>query len=633
MIRSFVSWFRGQPSGRRAPKQSRRERRARLGVESLENRDLLSTIVIPSPYSPFQIRSAYGFNNIAAVNGTVPNGAGQTIAIVNFYDDPTIYSDVDAFDTMSGIFGRTASQFLTVTDQNGNVINPANTTVPTQPASLVASEGSSQDEQSLDVEWAHSLAPGANIVLVIANGGDTPDLATAMATAAKLKGVSVVSMSLGFPTQFASDSLFTTPPGHQGVTFLAATGDSGSTGTVGFPAASPNVVAVGGTSLDLNSDFTISEIGWDGSGGGYNPNAPAPAYQFAAQKAPSVITPGYRTTPDVAFDADPNTGVNIVSDGVTEEVGGTSLATPCWAALIAITNEARALKGLPTLNGPTETLPLLYDLPSTDFNAITPGGSNGFYTGGTGYNEVTGLGSPIAPSIVTGLDQSITVAPDGHTLYYITPSGNLDRYNTTGWHTIETGVQSFKLQPTTSLGGLLGGFAINVQFNGPYTVIATLKNGKQVQLPGSGTFNGSVGNQVSPLIAKAAIKVHEGGLTIDGSLEGNNDAGFVALERDITTLASGNDGVLCALIQNDSVTQSTLNSSYSTLANSGALSIAPGEDGAIGEPMQDGSVTGLSTVDGLSYSTLTNSGVASIALSKAGIVVYGLNKNSRPGTR
>ena len=106
-------------------------------------------------------------------------------------------------------------------------------------------------EEALDVEWAHAIAPGASIVLIECNSAGLQDLLDAGArTAASLPGVSVVSMSFGsseFASEQSFDGDFTTPSGHQGVTFVASTGDSGSPGE--YPACSPNVMAVGGTSL------------------------------------------------------------------------------------------------------------------------------------------------------------------------------------------------------------------------------------------------------------------------------------------------------------------------------------------------------------------------------------------------
>jgi hypothetical protein len=213
----------------------------------------------------------------------------------------------------------------------------------------------------------------------------------------------------------SQDGTFVTPAGHQGVTFLASSGDSGGfsydaqgdpTTTPGilYPAASPKVVAVGGTTLNLNDDSTYnSETAWSGSGGGTS------LYELEAKYQDNAQHTSFRTTPDVAFDADPNTGVAVYdsyndtdNSGPWIEVGGTSLSAPAWAGLIAIANQGRVLAGGSTLDGPSQTLPALYAIPTTDFNDITSG-NNGVFSAGPGYDEVTGLGSPIAPSLTAAL--------------------------------------------------------------------------------------------------------------------------------------------------------------------------------------------------------------------------------------
>ena len=172
-------------------------------------------------------------------------------------------------------------------------------------------------------------------------------------TAANQPGVSVVSMSWGFAEGQAVlaqdealyDGDFTTPAGHQGVTFVASTGDYG-TADPEYPAFSPNVVAVGGTSLYLNADNSYNnETGWGyfsnsagtliGSGGGTSLYEPEPTYQLGVQST------GFRSTPDVSFVADPATGAwisdpyNLPADNSFEIVGGTSLSSPCWAGMFA----------------------------------------------------------------------------------------------------------------------------------------------------------------------------------------------------------------------------------------------------------------------------------------------------------
>jgi hypothetical protein len=267
-------------------------------------------------YTPAQIRATYGISNLAQ------DGTGQTIAIVDAYDDPNIDQALDDFDSQFGLTSSgpdlysqygPAPTFLTVLNQYGQA-----TSLPTTDPN---GSGTSnwEVEEALDVEFAHAIAPGAKIVLVEANSQSLSDFMASVSTAASQPGVSVVSMSWGFTegqAVFASDEatydrVFSVP----GVTFVASTGDYGAADPE-YPAFSPNVVAVGGTTLTLNADNSYnSETGWGyqsasvgafiGSGGGLSLYEPEPAYQQGVQST------GSRTTPDVSFVADPATGVWI----------------------------------------------------------------------------------------------------------------------------------------------------------------------------------------------------------------------------------------------------------------------------------------------------------------------------------
>ena len=207
------------------------------------------------------------------------------------------------------------------------------------------------------------------------------------------------------------DTLFATPAGHINVTYVAASGDSGAMSGVTYPSASPNVLAVGGTTLTLSSGGSyVSESGWSGSTGGFSSYEAEPSYQVATLESVG-LSDGRRTTPDVSLDADPSTGYSVYDsvpyDGQSGwfDVGGTSGATPAWAGLVAITDQGLATVGQGTLST-NELLTELYSLPSSDFNDITSG-SNG-YSATAGYDLVTGLGSPRANLLVAGL-----VADDG----------------------------------------------------------------------------------------------------------------------------------------------------------------------------------------------------------------------------
>src|SRR6202035_3624175 len=154
-------------------------------------------------------------------------------------------------------------------------------------------------EESLDVEWAHSIAPKANIILFEASSNSFGDLLQAVSTAAHTSGVSVVSMSWGggeFSGEASADSFFTTPSGHQGVTFVASTGDSGT--PADYPALSANVVAVGGTNLSIDSSGNyLGESAWSDGGGGISAVESQPSYQAGKVNGTSSTQ---RTVPDVA---------------------------------------------------------------------------------------------------------------------------------------------------------------------------------------------------------------------------------------------------------------------------------------------------------------------------------------------
>ena len=239
--------------------------------------------------------------------------------------------------------------------------------------------------------------PGAKIVLVEAASDNSVALGQAAYQAAQTPGVSVVSMSWGGPDSTYdsySDSNFVTPAGHTPVAFVASSGDKG---VVSYPAASPNVLGVGGTELGAGTTTPGYglEIAWSLSGGGESQNEPAPAFQTALTGST------HRATPDVSFDADPWTGAEVYCTAEGGLVGGagTSLGAPCWAGLIADVDQARALAGQPALANVVKDI---YGLPVADFHDIV-NGSNVGHVATTGYDEVTGRGTPIANLILSGL--------------------------------------------------------------------------------------------------------------------------------------------------------------------------------------------------------------------------------------
>jgi subtilase family serine protease len=382
-----------------------------MHIERLENRQFLSVSALPlamatplvgtladgtttpSAISPATLRAVYGINNIK-LNGITGDGSGQTIAIVIANDAPGfVNSGTSGFDNSD----------LHIFDQQFGIADPPSFTKVEQYAGLSPDTGWSE-EAALDVEWTHAIAPGAKLLLLEGSDASTSSLFNwAIGTAKSYSNVSVVTMSFGF-NEFAGetsyDSLFTTPSGHTGITYVASTGDQGA--PADYPAFSPNVVAVGGTVLTLSGSSYGSETGYDSSGGGVSDYESKPSYQ-------SSVTQSWanRTTPDVSFDGDPNTGVDVYDSyngGYANKwykIAGTSFSAPAWAGLIAIADQGRVIAGKTSLDGATGTLPTLYSLPSSDFHDITSG-FNG-YSAGPGYDLVTGRGTPIANLLVPAL--------------------------------------------------------------------------------------------------------------------------------------------------------------------------------------------------------------------------------------
>ena len=419
-------------------------RRRRLLLERLEDRTLPSgagiqpTFIlyhtgqtspadlpfpVPTAFTPAAIRQAYGINLLSG------DGTGATIAIVDAFDDPKfvnrsptlplasdsafLASDLHQFDVQYGL--PEPAGFFTKVDQNGGNAYPATEPFPNSGGSPF---GNWEYEEALDVEWVHALAPGAHIILVEAIDASPTNLFAAEKWAGGSSGAQVVSNSwgayeigtyggvLGGAEETTYDSSFVQPPGY-GVTYLAGTGDV-EAGL--YPAFSPDVVAVGGTSLYVNSDGSYNhEVGWVGSGGGLSVYELQPGYQKNVVP-PSMSTQfgngmAYRTIPDVSFDADPDTGVSVYDSyngGYWRswwQFGGTSVACPCWAALVGIVDGLRAAAGESSLSGPGQLLPILYSLPPSDFHDVTSG-NNGLYNAGPGYDLVTGLGSPVANQLI-----------------------------------------------------------------------------------------------------------------------------------------------------------------------------------------------------------------------------------------
>ena len=319
----------------------------------------LAGTIYANGLSPSQIKAAYNLPS--------SGGAGVTIAIVTAYDAPTVLNDFNFF-----------SQKYNLPDNStGNFI------VYKMPGTVDTDTGWGQ-EACLDVEWAHAIAPNATIVLVEAKDNSGSSLYSAVDFAASLPGVVSVSMSWGGPeTSFEvfRDNHFVKP----GVVFVAASGDNK---TVVYPAASPKVVAVGGTKLTFYSNGTFqSETGWSLGGGGPSLYENRPDYQTTYGLENSA-----RSVPDVSYNADPSSGVSVYYDGLWYIFGGTSAGAPQWAAIHAL--------GLSATN--MNLYQKAKSAYSSYFRDITSGSND--YNATSRYDYVTGLGSPMTFDFNTSLD-------------------------------------------------------------------------------------------------------------------------------------------------------------------------------------------------------------------------------------
>jgi subtilase family serine protease len=320
----------------------------------------------PAGLTPVEVKRIYD----------LPSSGGQgTIALIEAYDSPTIENDLAVFDDTYGV--------ASCTTHNGCLEKHSM-------AGLMGTNSSWALETALDVEWAHAIAPQAKILIVEAKTQSGTNLLSAVDYAASRKDVVAISMSWGgaeFSEETSLDSHFVSK---YGAAFFASSGDHGT--GANWPAASPNVVGVGGTSLELfKNGALISESAWAGSGGGVSAYEPEPDYQ-RAYNIPK--TGGHRAVPDVSYNADPRSGYSVYkANGSSKNgwytVGGTSAGAPQWAAIQSLGLSASSLH-LYTDKAATTTLQYFRDITS---------GVNGtckyYCNARSRYDYVTGLGVPL----------------------------------------------------------------------------------------------------------------------------------------------------------------------------------------------------------------------------------------------
>jgi hypothetical protein len=334
-------------------------------------------------YGPSQFQSAY---NLTAASAS--DGSGTTVAVVDAYNDPTAASDLATYRSAAGLPALTSGQF-TQYNQEGET-SPLPATAPADDDWTL--------EESLDVDMVSAICPLCKIDLVEANNDSGTGLYVAEETAATTLGAKYISNSWG-GSESSSDLTYDSEYfGVSGVVYTASAGDSAYSGGVIYPATSPHVVGVGGTTLNTSSNSRgWTESVWEtssteGTGSGCSSNEPQPAWQASLSVITAVCS--HRVDNDVAADADPNTGAAVYDttngNGGWNEVGGTSESSPMIAAVFALAGNNG--------NGGDNAADSIYTHTGNLYDVTT--GSNGscgssiLCTAKTGYDGPTGWGTP-----------------------------------------------------------------------------------------------------------------------------------------------------------------------------------------------------------------------------------------------
>jgi subtilase family serine protease len=314
-------------------------------------------------YSPSQLQNAYSLPSATA-------GSGQTVAIIDAYDDPNAESDLSVYRALYGLPAcTTANGCFKKVDQNDSTSYPTANSAWAQ-------------EISLDLDMVSAICPNCHILLVEASSASFQSLGTAVNTAVNL-GANVISNSYA-GSEFSGETAYASYYDHPGTVITASAGDYGY--GVRVPAAFNTVVAVGGTTLSpANNDRGWDETAWSSGGGGCSAYISKPSWQTDSGCS-------MRTVADVAAVADPTTGVSIYDTlggaGGWLVMGGTSAASPIIAAVYALAGNASSINAASSLYSNADQL---YDIASG-----SNGSCNGSYlcTAGVGYDGPTGVGTP-----------------------------------------------------------------------------------------------------------------------------------------------------------------------------------------------------------------------------------------------
>ena len=434
--------------------------------------------------------------------GVTLDGTGQTVGLIEL--GPYNLSDVQAYFSSVG-------QPLNVPIYN--VLLGVDGICSGTPATGGCDDG----EEVIDIEQAISMAPHLSALIVYETNGPDTDAQTAYMQAAEDNIAKQISLSFGFGGTPA------TSPGYeqaflelqaQGQNSFVSSGDSGANvGGVGYPGNSPNITVVGGTDLTTSGPggAWASESGWVGSGGGWNTQSPIPGYQLSAINSTNQGSTSFRNIPDVSMEA--NTDNYFCANGsCSNDIGGTSLSSPRWAGFMALANQQANGHPIGFLNttvyalGQTSNYAnLFHDITTgNDFNS----GSPNMFSAETGYDLVTGWGSPMGQAMLNVLGPAQTSSPN------FTLSASPSTINLTPGGSGET---TITVTPTN---GFTGTVNLTVTAIGaPAGVTATLS---QSSIAGAGSATLDIATTSATPAGSLLV-------TVSGSSEGISQTAYIQL--------------------------------------------------------------------------------------------------------